>query len=76
MSIKGENYENDVLFWQEIQKYKVKSFLVFVHNHAHAKVVSVKMCITRAAHSASNNGSARLASMLMASTENSTHRTH
>ena len=23
VSIKGDNFENDVLFWQEVQKYKV-----------------------------------------------------
>ena len=23
VSIKGDNYENDILFWQEVQKYKV-----------------------------------------------------
>ena len=25
VSIKGDNYENDVLFWQEIQRYKVNT---------------------------------------------------
>ena len=25
VSIKGENYENDVLFFQEVQKYKVRT---------------------------------------------------
>ena len=24
VSIKGDNYENDVLFWQEVQRYKVR----------------------------------------------------
>ncbi len=24
ISLKGDNLENDVLFWQEVQKYKVK----------------------------------------------------
>ncbi len=23
VSIKGDNFENDVLFWQEVQRYKV-----------------------------------------------------
>ena len=26
VSIKGDNYENDILFWQEVQKYKVKLY--------------------------------------------------
>ena len=24
VSIKGDNFENDVLFWQEVQRYKVR----------------------------------------------------
>lgn len=32
VSIKGDTYENDVLFWQEVQKYKVCLYVIIITN--------------------------------------------